>query len=89
MYSKDQLIKGSRKNASRTMIAASAKVARVTRQNIFINLMSYKAGYERLKFEKLDSEEMFNKYIKAVQKVGLKQYQPMVEIITFVFWVFF
>ena len=49
------------------------------------NLMSYKAGYERLKFEKLDSEEMFNKYIKAVQKVGLKQYQPMVEIITFVF----
>jgi len=48
------------------------------------NLMSYKAGYERLRFEKLDSEEIFNKYIKAVQKVGLKQYQPMIEIITFV-----
>jgi cell filamentation protein len=49
------------------------------------NLMSYKASYERLKFEKLDNEEMFNKYIEAVQKVGQKKYQPMIEIITYVF----
>lgn len=52
---------------------------------LLANLMVYKAGYDRLKFEKLDNEEMFNKYIDAVQKVGLKQYQPMIEIITYVF----
>lgn len=49
------------------------------------NLMVYKTGHERLKFEKLDNEEMFNKYVKAVQKVGLKDYQPMIDIISFVF----
>lgn len=52
---------------------------------LLANLMAYKAGRDRLKFEKLDNTEMFNKYIDAVQKVGLKQYQPMVEIISYVF----
>lgn len=52
---------------------------------LLANLMAYKAGYPRLKFERLDNEEMFNKYIKAVQKVGLKQYQPMIDIIDWLF----
>lgn len=52
---------------------------------LLANLMFYKAGYGRLKFEKLDNEKMFNKYIEAVQKVGLKQYQPMIDIITYLF----
>ena len=47
--------------------------------------MVYKAGFDRLKFEKLDNEEMLKKYIEAVQKVGLKQYQTMIDIISFVF----
>ncbi|WP_027419586.1 Fic/DOC family protein [Crocinitomix catalasitica] len=49
---------------------------------LLANLMAYKAGYDRLKFEKLDSDEMFNKYIDAIQKAGLKQYQPMIDIIS-------
>lgn len=50
---------------------------------LLANLMSYKAGNERLKFEKLDNEDMFNQYINAVQKVGVKEYQPMIDIISF------
>jgi len=52
---------------------------------LLANLMVYKAGFDRLKFEKLDNEEMLKKYIEAVQKVGLKQYQTMIDIISFVF----
>lgn len=52
---------------------------------LLANLMANKEGYDRLKFEKLDSKEMFNKYIAAVQKVGLKKYEPMEEIIRMLF----
>ena len=52
---------------------------------LLANLMSYKAGHGRLKFEKLDNEEMFGKYVSAVQRVGLKDYQPMIEIISYLF----
>lgn len=52
---------------------------------LLANLMAYKFGGERLKFEKLDNEEMFNKYVFAIQSVGLKKYQPMIDIITLLF----
>lgn len=52
---------------------------------LLANLMVYKAGYDRLKFEKLDNEEKFGMYIQAIQKVGLKQYQPMIDIISDLF----
>tara|TARA_R110001592_G_C12973272_1_gene733441 strand:- start:318 stop:920 length:603 start_codon:yes stop_codon:yes gene_type:complete len=52
---------------------------------LLADLMVLKAGYDRLKFEKLKEERMFEKYIYAVQRVALKDYQPMIEIITYVF----
>ena len=51
---------------------------------LLANLMAHKAGSQRLKFEKLDNTEMFNKYIEAVQRAGLKQYQAMIDIIAFI-----
>ena len=48
---------------------------------LLANLMAYKAGYDRLKFEKLDNEEMFKKYVHAIQRVAMKEYQPMIDII--------
>lgn len=49
------------------------------------NHMSYKAGYDRLKFEKLNTHEMFKNYVSAVQNAGLKKYDSMSEIISLVF----
>ena len=51
---------------------------------LLANLMAFKANYDRLKFEKLDSEIMMNKYIVAVQKAGNQDYNPMKEIIALV-----
>ena len=52
---------------------------------LLANIMAFKAGRGRLHFEKLDSEEMFARYVHAVQKVGLKEYEPMREIIGYAF----
>ena len=51
---------------------------------LLANLMAYKENRDRLKFEKLDTKQMFEKYVNAVQMVGLKDYEPMKEIISFV-----
>jgi len=51
---------------------------------LLANLMAYKANRGRLKFEILDSDEMFKKYIAAVQKVGVLDYQPMVNLISLI-----
>ena len=51
---------------------------------LLANLMAYKANRGRLKFELLDSDEMFKKYIIAVQRVGVLDYQPMVKLITLI-----
>ncbi len=51
---------------------------------LLANLMAYKAGYDGLKFEKLDSKEMFDAYIHAVQQAGLKNYSPMKAIVEFI-----
>jgi len=52
---------------------------------LLANLMVSKAGYERLKFKRLDNKEKFDEYVNAVQKAGLKQYEPMIEIIRQIF----
>lgn len=38
---------------------------------LLANLMCHKAGYGSLAFEKLDNDEMFKKYIVAVQQAGM------------------
>lgn len=43
---------------------------------ILANLMMYKAGYERLKFEKLKGK-LWDEYIYAVQSAGLNDYTKM------------
>ena len=52
---------------------------------LLANLMAYKFGYNSLAFDKLDSEEMFENYIVAIQQGGLKNYVPMIEIIKILF----
>lgn len=51
---------------------------------VLANLMAEKAGYGRILFEKLDSEEMFDKYIKAIQQAA-GTYKPMQELIGLLF----
>jgi cell filamentation protein len=46
---------------------------------ILANLMMYKAGYERLKFEKLKGK-LWDEYINAVQSAGLNDYTKMNNI---------
>ncbi len=48
------------------------------------NLMSRKAGYEGLLFEKVDKKE-FEKYVVAVQSCAKKDYNKMIEFITSIF----
>lgn len=48
------------------------------------NLMAEKAGYDRLPFEIFDNEEMFNRYVKAVQAAA-GTYEPMRELIALLF----
>lgn len=50
---------------------------------LLANLMCHKAGYESLAFEKLDNEEMFKKYIVAVQRAGMINYEPMKQLINY------
>ena len=52
---------------------------------LLANLMAYKAGFDRLKFEKIESSEKIQQYITAVQKAGEKNYGLMNEIISLVF----
>lgn len=51
---------------------------------ILANLMVRKAGYDPLKFEKIEGE-VFDQYVAAVQKAALKDYQPMIDLITMIF----
>jgi len=52
---------------------------------IIANMMSYKAGYNRLKFEEITKKNKFDKYVLAVQKAGIKKYNYMTEIIEEIF----
>lgn len=52
---------------------------------ILANMMSYKAGYNRLRFEEITRKNNFDKYVSAVQKAGLKKYNYMEEIIQEIF----
>ena len=52
---------------------------------ILANMMSYKAGYNRLKFEELIKPDKFKNYILAVQHAGLGKYDYMQEVIQEIF----
>lgn len=52
---------------------------------ILANMMAYKAGFDRLKFEEISSPDKFEKYVLAVQKSGIKDYSYMIEIIQGIF----
>jgi cell filamentation protein len=52
---------------------------------ILANLMAYKAGYKRLRFEEIASKKHFDFYVKAVQKAGLKDYSLMEKVIEEIF----
>ncbi|WP_307309761.1 Fic family protein [Epilithonimonas hungarica] len=47
---------------------------------LLLNLMLRKNGWEILDFTKMN-EELFEKYIFAVQSASMKNYQPMIEVI--------
>lgn len=47
---------------------------------VLLNLMLRKNGWEPLDFSKMD-EELFQKYVLAVQSSALKNYEPMKEVI--------
>lgn len=51
---------------------------------LLANLMSRKAGYDGLKFEKVGKKE-FEKYVVAVQSCANKEYDKMIEFITSIF----
>ncbi len=51
---------------------------------LLANLMSRKAGYDGLMFEKIGKKE-FEKYVLAVQSCANKDYTPMVEFIKSIF----
>ena len=51
---------------------------------VLANLMSRKAGYGSLQFDKVGKEE-FEKYVMAVQKSAEKDYTGMIEFIRFLF----
>lgn len=52
---------------------------------ILANLMAEKEGYGRLLFEKFETEEMFSKYIIAVQQAGMENYEPMKILVGLLF----
>lgn len=52
---------------------------------ILANMMSYKAGYNRLRFEEIYKKDNFDKYILSVQKAGIKKYNNMIELIGEIF----
>ena len=49
------------------------------------NLMAEKEGYDRLPFERLETDKMFNEYIIAVQQAASMNYEPMRELIALLF----
>lgn len=51
---------------------------------VLANLMSRKAGYRSLQFDKVD-KAVFEKYVLAVQKSADKDYSKMIEFIRFIF----
>jgi cell filamentation protein len=51
---------------------------------VLANLMSRKAGYGSLQFDKVDKAE-FEKYVQAVQKSAEKDYSKMIEFVEFIF----
>jgi len=51
---------------------------------VLANLMSRKAGYGSLQFDKVD-KAVFEKYVFAVQKSADKDYSKMIEFIRFIF----
>lgn len=51
---------------------------------LLANLMSRKAGYESLKFEKVGKKE-FEKYVVAVQNCAKNDYKKMIEFIESIF----
>lgn len=51
---------------------------------VLANLMSRKAGYGSLKFDKVN-KAVFEKYVIAVQKSADKDYSKMIEFIRFIF----
>lgn len=51
---------------------------------VLANLMSRKAGYGSLQFDKVD-KAVFEKYVLAVQKSADKDYSKMIEFIRFIF----
>lgn len=52
---------------------------------ILANLMSYKAGWNRLRFEEIAGKKPFDFYVKSVQKAGLKDYSFMEKVIEEIF----
>lgn len=52
---------------------------------LLTNLMSFKFGYDSFAFEKLNNEEMFSKYVVAIQQAPSMNYKPMIEILTSLF----
>lgn len=46
---------------------------------LLANLMIYKSGYERIKFERIKGK-LWNEYIIAVQSAGIKNYERMAEV---------
>jgi cell filamentation protein len=50
---------------------------------LLANLMCFKAGFERLKFELL--QDKFKEYVRAVQQAGMGDYKAMEEIISLIF----
>jgi cell filamentation protein len=50
---------------------------------LLANLMCFKAGFERLKFELL--QDKFKEYVRAVQQAGMGNYKAMEEIISLIF----
>ncbi|WP_343633652.1 Fic family protein [Fluviicola sp.] len=51
---------------------------------VLANLMAEKAGYGRILFERLDDEEMFSRYIQAIQQAA-GTYKPMQDLIGLLF----
>lgn len=51
---------------------------------LLADLMAYKFGYDRLKFERIDEQNLFEEYVHAVQQSGVKNYAPMKKIIELV-----
>ena len=49
---------------------------------LFANLMAERAGFKKLNFDMLGSEDGFKRYVNAVQHASGQNYKPMQEIIS-------